>query len=561
MASSTFGDYEKVRVNPLPSRPSQTRPEARWWRELEQPHLSHELGPVTSCEYQPGGAASAMAKRDLLVTCSTRLLLVDFYTQRVKKQFTRFSSTAYSGTFRGDGRVVAAGSDTGVVQLFSADQSRDVLRQMHHSRNGKPVQCVRFAGGGDNTHLYSAGDDAIVRHWDITLGEETSSYAGHTDYCRAVSCSRSDPNVFLTGGYDHRCLLWDARQRDPVRSWVHAPDAPVEDVLLLPSGAMAVTCGAAKCRLWDVLSGKLLASLDNHQKTVTSVRHVVLEDARRGAEAEDDGGARSWRAGPRLLTGSVDGHVKVYELDTFELVHATKYPSPVLSFDCTPGATQLAVGMASGMLAVRSRPRKRRQDHPASAAAGAEGGNGGRQRWRSMLTASSYRYFLRGQNHKLTEEQLGDVTIAVAPKQKRANLKPFDKAMKKFRFREALDQSLQTRDPGVVLAVLEQLCAQGGDGHALQAALSQRTASGLQPIMKILCKYVADPRTMKVSVPIAHAVFDLYSQVVGISNEFDTKVMQLHERVQSEVKAQEELAKLQGMLEPLLHAQYAQSGL
>ena len=86
---------------------------------------------------------------------------------------------------------------------------------------------MRFAGGGDNTHLLSAGDDAIVRHWDITLGEEASSYAGHTDYCRAVSCSRSDPNVFLTGGYDHRCLLWDARQRDPVRSWVHAPDAPV----------------------------------------------------------------------------------------------------------------------------------------------------------------------------------------------------------------------------------------------------------------------------------------------------------------------------------------------
>ena len=155
----------------------------------------------------------------------------------------------------------------------------------------------------------------------------------------------------------------------------------------------------------------------------------------------------------------MDGHVKVYELDTFELVHATKYPSPVLSFDCTPGATQLAVGMASGMLAVRSRPRKRRQDHPASAAAGAEGGNGGRQRWRSMLTASSYRYFLRGQNHKLTEEQLGDVTIAVAPKQK-GEL-------------EALRQGHE--DPGlgrpstrafrrgiwVVLAVLEQLCAQG----------------------------------------------------------------------------------------------------
>ena len=85
------------------------------------------------------------------------------------------------------------------------------------------------------------------------------------------------------------------------------------------------------------------------------------------------------------------------------------------------------------------------------------------------------------------------------------NLKPFDKSLKKFKYREALDQSLQTRDPGVVLAVLERLCAHGGDGHALEAALSQRNASALQPIMKCLCKYVADLRTMKVSVPIAHA--------------------------------------------------------
>ena len=125
----------------------------------------------------------------------------------------------------------------------------------------------------------------------------------------------------------------------------------------------------------------------------------------------------------------------------------------------------------------------------------------------------------------MTEEQQDDLSIAVAEKPKKVNLKPFDKSLKKFRFREALDQSLATRDPNVVLAILELLCAQGGDGHALQAALSQRNASGLKPIMKILCRYVADPRTMKVSIPIAHAIFDLYSQVVGISAEFDTKIL------------------------------------
>ena len=51
----------------------------------------------------------------------------------------------------------------------------------------------------------------------------------------------------------------------------------------------------------------------------------------------------------------------------------------------------------------------------------------------------------------------------------------------------------------------------------------------------------------------------MYTQVVGISTDFDTKIMQLYERVHSELKAQGELIQLQGMLEPLLFAQYAAS--
>ena len=49
----------------------------------------------------------------------------------------------------------------------------------------------------------------------------------------------------------------------------------------------------------------------------------------------------------------------------------------------------------------------------------------------------------------------------------------------------------------------------------------------------------------------------MYTQVVGISTDFDTKIMQLYERVHSELKAQSELIQLQGMLKPLLFAQYA----
>lgn len=70
---------------------------------------------------------------------------------------------------------------------------------------------------------------------------------------------------------------------------------------------MAVTAGGSHLCVWDMLSGgRLLARLSNHQKTVTCVAVSPMA----GPVAA---------AAPRLLAGSLDGHVKVYELDTFKV--------------------------------------------------------------------------------------------------------------------------------------------------------------------------------------------------------------------------------------------------
>lgn len=47
----------------------------------------------------------------------------------------------------------------------------------------------------------------------------------------------------------------------------------------------------------------------------------------------------------------------MYELDTFQVTHASKYPSPVLSLGLSPNCGLLAVGMANGMLSVRRHAR------------------------------------------------------------------------------------------------------------------------------------------------------------------------------------------------------------
>ena len=45
--------------------------------------------------------------------------------------------------------------------------------------------------------------------------------------------------------------------------------------------------------------------------------------------------------------------MQAYELDSFKVTHATKYPGPILSVAISPNAALLAVGLADGHLYVR----------------------------------------------------------------------------------------------------------------------------------------------------------------------------------------------------------------
>lgn len=90
--------------------------------------------------------------------------------------------------------------------------------------------------------------------------------------------------------------------------------------------------------------GKLLRRLSNFQKTVSCVRMSPLA------------GPNS-AAAPRMLAGSLDGHVKVFELNDFKVTSASKYPAPVLSMGISPDCSLLAVGMADGTLSVRKHAR------------------------------------------------------------------------------------------------------------------------------------------------------------------------------------------------------------
>eukprot|EP00891_Asterochloris_glomerata_P002672 jgi/Astpho2/2672/fgenesh1_pm.00049_%23_14_t len=506
-------EYKKLALTRHEPRALRETAEGKYWRHFSKPVFLQQIGAVSHVNISP------CYPYEVAVTSSTRVLVYDKSTAQVKRQFTRFKDKAYSGTFRGDGKLLVAGGEDGIVQVFDGG-SRAVLRLL----KGHQAACHATRFAPDGQHVLSAADDTTVRWWDVAAGEQLFRLEGHTDYVRSAAANPASPDVWATGGYDHVCRLWDVRSQQGLLSLDHG--APVEDVAFLPSGTLAVTAGGTSVCIWDILGGgRLLARLDNHQKTVTCLR-----------VAAHAGPASS--AAPRLLTGSLDKHVKVYELEGYRVTHAQKYPSPILSLDIAPDCSTLAVGQADGLLCLR------KHSAPKAAAIGAGGAPPKRPVWTRRLTAATPRYFVRGQGDK------PDPGEKRTPKRRPINLKPYDRHLRKFEYREALDATLQRGRPEIVVALCDELVQRGG----LEAAVGGRDSAGLEPLLQFVTKHLTDPRYSSMLTAVAHTILDLYAIAMGRSETVDRKLELLRERVMLELRLHSDLQQLQGMLAPLVAA-------
>ena len=76
--------------------------------------------------------------------------------------------------------------------------------------------------------------------------------------------------MVLTGSYDHTVRGWDLRSGDSAFKLNHG--APVEAILVFPSGGTCLTAGGNFVKVWDLLrGGKPFCGFSNHQKTITSL--------------------------------------------------------------------------------------------------------------------------------------------------------------------------------------------------------------------------------------------------------------------------------------------------
>ncbi|KAF3045819.1 hypothetical protein E8E11_002440 [Didymella keratinophila] len=497
----------------LPKGPSTVTSEQQYWNsftsELRLDPSQHS-SPVTHISIPPPLPSNSLtAPQDLFaVTTGSRVQIFSSKTRKVVKTISRFGvdDIARSGNLRRDGRILVAGGDSGSIQAFDV-KSRAILKTWKEHK--QPVWTTEW-NPSELTSLMSCSDDRTVRLWDLPSDTSITTFEGHQDYVRTGTFMPAQSGLLVSGSYDQTVRLWDSRAGGKA-VMVFKHQHPIETVLPMPSGTAVLATSDNAISVLDIVAAKPIHMLRNHQKTVTALSLA--------------------NNGSRLLSGSLDGHVKVFETQGWNVVGGLKYPSPILSLSVVPSQKEdkhIAVGLSSGILSIRTHlsgeqkalAREREKEMKALM----EGKIDEYDRAKKRKRGKGWEKRVRGKD--FTGES-ADIVIEGNARGKVTTGAPWAHALRQAQYAKALDMDNNARTQS--LSLLTALRHRS----ALRSALANRDEITLQPILRWLIKNISDYRITRLTTDVALVVLDLYADQLGRSEEIDSLVDALMSRASS----------------------------
>ncbi|KAE9618464.1 hypothetical protein Lal_00047453 [Lupinus albus] len=511
----------KPKLKPKSRTPKQT-PESKYWSSFKTQQIP-KLISVPSLTFSPTSPHSFAAAH------SASISIFSSETLSPSSTVSSFKDSVTSASFRNDGRLIAAADISGLIQVIDVKSRSSLRRLRSHTR---PVRYVQYPVL-DKLHLISGGDDALVKYWDVAEEKSILQLQGHKDYVRCGDSSPVNAEMFVTGSYDHTVKLWDIRVRDSKHAMQVNHGSPVEDVIFLPGGGMIATAGGDSVKFWDLIGGgKLLYSMESHNKTVTSICVGQI-----GKESKEE----SWNQ-YRVLSVGLDGYLKVFDYTEMKVTHSTRFPAPLLSVAFSPDCSTRVIGTSNGVIYAGKRKEKEKEKNVESESSLFWRIRPVENTQRQVLTPSHFRYFYRGQGEKPSE---GDYLVM---KPKKFKLAEHDKLLNKFRHGEALVSVLESKNPGNVLAVMEELVAR----KKLLRCVSDLDVEKLELLMTFLHKYCTMPRYSSLLMGLTKKVLEMRADDIRGSEALRSHIRNLKRSVEEEIRVQQSMQEIQGVISPLL---------
>lgn len=278
---------------------------------------------VQSVHFSPDGKLLASADSNYTVR------LWDVKTNQLKLELPKGagSRVAYSP----DGKVLATGGYYQKKITIWDASTGERLREM--PQNGRS-----FCFTGDGKLLAAAGQDAIVRVWNVATGEEVHAFKGHKGALFSVAISRDGKLVASGGGGDGTAAVgtevrvWSTESGKQVQQ-LQGHTGWVYDVAFSHDRSLLASVSPYEGRVWDLKEGKERQRLErsaysvafspmNASHLATANHHGIYESATgkllvelkdRPAEAQ----CLAWSPDATMLaTGDGKGRIQLWDAAT-----------------------------------------------------------------------------------------------------------------------------------------------------------------------------------------------------------------------------------------------------
>lgn len=248
----------------------------------------------------------------------------DFYT----KSFTR---AAYSPK---GGHILSVSSYD--VQLL--DPGSSAVRYTLRADSG-PATAVAFSPDGKT--LVTGYEDFNAILWDPSSGTKVRELGSEAGSIYSIQFTKSG-EYFATGSWDRRVRVWHTAT-GALKSTLGNDENSVSKFTISSDGRWIATADSAVVQVWELLSGKMMATLRGHTGEVEGL--AFSADSTRLVSASVDGTAKIWDWGTkvelqsladpgkrfrsvafapsddRVVTGGYDGNARIWHAKSGRELH------------------------------------------------------------------------------------------------------------------------------------------------------------------------------------------------------------------------------------------------
>ena len=170
------------------------------------------------------------------------------------------------------------------------------------------VYALQWAG--DSTHLVSASQDGKLIVWNGMQSLKTQAIPLRSSWVMTCAFEQSRGNLVACGGLDNLCSIYQLNQPQVMRSYreLAAHDGYLSCCRFISENQIVTSSGDSTCMLWDIESGAMKTTFNDHDGDVMSVSVLPGVDENLFVSGSCDSLAKVWDVRTGKCTMTFRGH-------------------------------------------------------------------------------------------------------------------------------------------------------------------------------------------------------------------------------------------------------------